>query len=134
MVDLNPISTKTSSQLAYFKKHSSAATSFCISISSPNPGAHVVIVGGTHGNEPAGVKAIIALHHALGNGKVRLNQGKISFLLGNPNAYEKDIRYIDHDLNRHFNKREASSVEGRRALEIKRFLKETTNSVILSII
>jgi succinylglutamate desuccinylase len=95
-----------------------------MSISSPNSGAHVVIVGGTHGNEPGGVKAMVELHRAFGSGKVRLNRGKISFLLGNPNAYEKDIRYIDHDLNRHFNKREASSVEGRRALEIKRFLKD----------
>ena len=93
-------------------------------ISSPNPGAHVVIVGGTHGNEPGGVKAIVELHRAFGCDKVRLNQGKISFLLGNPKAYEKDVRYIDHDLNRHFKKREASSVEGQRALEIKSFLKD----------
>jgi succinylglutamate desuccinylase len=121
---LNLISTETTSQLAYFKKHSSGATPFCMPISSPNPGPHVVIVGGTHGNEPGGVKAIVELHRAFGSGKVRLNQGKISFLLGNPNAYEKDIRYVDYDLNRHFNKREASSVEGRRALEIKRFLKD----------
>jgi succinylglutamate desuccinylase len=70
-----------------------------------------------------GVKAIVELHRAFGSGKVSLNQGKISFLLGNPNAYEKDIRYIDYDLNRHFNKRESSSVEGQRAREIKRFLK-----------
>ncbi len=123
-VDLNPISTETTTQLAYFKRHSSGLTPFCMSISSPNPGAHVVIVGGTHGNEPGGVKAIVDLHRFFGSGKVRLNRGKISFLLGNPNAYEKDIRYIDYDLNRHFNKREASSVEGRRALEIKRFLKD----------
>jgi len=93
-------------------------------ISSTNPGAHVVIVGGTHGNEPAGVNAIVELHRAFGCGKLRLNQGKISFLLGNSKAYEKDIRYIDHDLNRHFKKREASSVEGRRALEIKSFLND----------
>jgi succinylglutamate desuccinylase len=93
-------------------------------ISSPNPGTHVVIVGGTHGNEPGGVNAIVELHRAFGCGKVRLNQGKISFLLGNPNAYNNDVRYIDHDLNRHFNRRDASTVEGRRALEIKSFLND----------
>jgi succinylglutamate desuccinylase len=119
---LNRISTETSSQLAYFKKHSSGATPFCMPISSPNPGPHLAIVGGTHGNEPGGVNAMVELHRALGSGKVRLNQGKISFLLGNPGAYEKDLRYIDHDLNRQFSKRDASTVEGRRALEIKRFL------------
>jgi len=50
-------------------------------ISSPNLGAHVVIVGGTHGNEPGGVNAIVELHRAFGSGKVRLNQGKIILLM-----------------------------------------------------
>ena len=102
-----------------------------MSISSPNPGPHVVIVGGTHGNEPGGVKAIVELHRAFESGKVSLNQGKISFLLGNPNAYEKDVRYIDHDLNRHFIRRYASTVEDKRVLEIKRFLND--NNDIMSV-
>ena len=93
-------------------------------ISSPNPGPHLVIVGGTHGNEPGGVKAMVELHRAFGCGQVKLTRGKISFLLGNPNAYEKDVRYIDYDLNRHFIQRDSSTVEGQRALEIKRFLND----------
>jgi succinylglutamate desuccinylase len=121
---MNQISTESKSQLAYFKKHTVGSTPFCMNISSPNPGAHVAIVGGTHGNEPGGVKAIVELHRAHGSGKVELTRGKISFLLGNPNAYEKDVRYIDHDLNRHFIKRDASTVEGQRAQEIKRFLND----------
>ena len=81
----------------------------------------MVIVGGTHGNEPGGVKAIVELHRSLNCGQVMLKRGKISFLLGNPKAFEKDVRYIDSDLNRHFNKLDPSKVEGERALEIKSF-------------
>ena len=102
------ISTETISQLAYFKRHTSGSTPFCMCISSPNPGAHVVIVGGTHGNEPGGVKAIVQLHRAFRNREIALNRGKISFLLGNPKAYEKDLRYIDSDLNRMFVKQDPS--------------------------
>ncbi len=87
-------------------------------VSSPNPGAHVVIVGGTHGNEPGGVKAIVELHRAFRYGTVRLNQGKISFLLGNPKAYEKNVRYIDSDLNRVFVKHDPSDAVAVFLLEV----------------
>ena len=62
-------------------------------ISSLNPGAHVVLVGGAHGNEPAGVKAIVQRHRAFRNGEIALNQGKISFLLGNPKSAKDDHGY-----------------------------------------
>ena len=107
--------------LDYFRRHAAGPTPYCMHLASPNPGAHVVIVGGTHGNEPGGVKAIVQLHRAFRNGEIRLNRGKISFLLGNPKAYEKDVRYIDSDLNRVFVKQAPSSVEGKRALEIEAF-------------
>ena len=107
--------------LNYFHRHSSSFIPYCMQIVSPNPGAHVVIVGGTHGNEPGGVKAIVELHRDFKCGKIMLKRGKISFLLGNPKAFEKDVRYIDSDLNRHFNKLDPSKVEGERTLEIKAF-------------
>ena len=113
--------------LDYFKRHTSGSTPFCMHISSSNPGAHVVIVGGTHGNEPGGVKAIVQLHRAFRNGEISLKRGKISFLLGNPKAYEKDVRYIDSDLNRIFVKQAPPSVEGKRALEIEAFLRDHDN-------
>jgi succinylglutamate desuccinylase len=108
--------------LNYFHRHSSVSIPYCMQIASPNPGPHVVITGGTHGNEPAGVKAIVELHHDITCNRVGLKRGKISFLLGNPKAFEKDVRYLDCDLNRHFTKPDASKVEGVRALEIKAFL------------
>ena len=108
--------------LDYFRRHAGGPTPYCMHLASLNPGAHVVIVGGTHGNEPGGVKAIVQLHRAFRNGEITLNRGKISFLLGNPKAYQKDVRYIDSDLNRVFVKQAPSSVEGKRALEIDAFL------------
>jgi len=121
---LKRISTETISQLAYFKRHTSGSTPFCMHISSPNPGAHLVIVGGTHGNEPGGVKAIVQLHRVFRNREIALNRGKISFLLGNPKAYEKDLRYIDSDLNRMFVKQDPSTVEGKRAAQIEAFFED----------
>ncbi len=110
--------------LDYFRRHAAGSTPFCMHISSPNPGTHAVIVGGTHGNEPGGVKAIVQLHRAFRNGEIALNRGRISFLLGNPKAFKKNVRYIDSDLNRVFVKQDPSTVEGQRALEIEAFLED----------
>jgi succinylglutamate desuccinylase len=117
--------------LEYFKWHSSGPIPFCIQISSPNPGDHVVIVGGTHGNETAGVKAMVQLHQAFLSDDITLRQGKISFLLGNPQAYQQDVRYVNTDLNRAFDLLDASTVEGRRANEISAFLKSNNEIRVL---
>jgi len=110
--------------LDYFEKHSTGPLPFCIQISSPNPGNHVVIVGATHGNEPSGVKAMVDLHQALESGKLRIQKGRISLLIGNPRAYERNVRYVDYDLNRAFDGRQRSAAEGKRAREIKRFFED----------
>ena len=107
--------------LEYFKRHSTGPLPFCIQISSPNPGDHVVIVGATHGNEPSGVEAMVYLHQALESGKLRIQKGRISLLIGNPGAFERNVRYVDYDLNRAFDGRQRSAAEGKRAREIERF-------------
>jgi succinylglutamate desuccinylase len=110
--------------LDYFRRNATPSIPFCIKISSPDPGDHVVIVGGTHGNEPAGVKAIVQLHRTFRNGDIALDRGKISFLLGNPEAFQKAVRYVDNDLNRAFVNQDRLSVEGKRALEIETFFRD----------
>jgi len=110
--------------LDYFEKHSTGPLPFCIQISSPNSGNHVVIVGATHGNEPSGVKAMVDLHQALESGKLRMQKGRISLLIGNPGAYERNVRYVDYDLNRAFDGQKRSAAEGKRAREIKRFFED----------
>lgn len=116
-----PSSGTNAHNLDYFKRHANGPLPFCIQISSPNPGDHVVIVGATHGNEPSGVRAMVNLHQALDSGKLNIQKGIISLLVGNPRAYERDVRYIDYDLNRAFDGQKRSAAEGKRAREIKRF-------------
>jgi len=122
---MSPSSGPTAHNLEYFKRHANGPIPFCIQISAPNPGDHVVIVGATHGNEPSGVKAMVQLHQALESGEIRIKKGRISLLLGNPQAYERDVRYVDGDLNRAFDGQKRSTVEGQRALEIKRFFEDS---------
>jgi succinylglutamate desuccinylase len=106
----------------YFKKHRNCELPYCIEVAADQAGDHVVIVGGTHGNEPAGVNAMVGFHRRLKDGEIKLNNGKVSLLLGNPQAYEKDRRHIDRDLNRSFGDPDDAALEGRRAGEIIAYL------------
>ncbi len=108
--------------LAYFQKHNNCELAYCIEAASNRKGKHVVVVGATHGNEPAGVKAMVAFHRQVQNGEVQLESGKVSLLLGNPDAYIKDQRYVDRDLNRSFDMSDSTTIEGRRAAEIIQYL------------
>ena len=114
--------------LKYFQKQSSCELPYCIEVLADKEGQHVVVVGGTHGNEPAGVKAIVAFHRQLKNGEIQLDSGKVSLLLGNPRAYQKDRRYIERDFNRSFDSPGGTTLEGRRAGEIIKYL-ELNNDI-----
>jgi succinylglutamate desuccinylase len=61
----------------------------------------VVIVGGTHGNEKTGVYLVnkfINLKNTLPNFH------DYKFFIGNPKATDQNLRFLDYDLNRSFNK------------------------------
>ena len=63
---------------------------------------NVVVVGGTHGNEYTGVwciKALDANRHSLRKDFPSL---RVSTLLGNPEAFMRNKRFVDTDLNREF--------------------------------
>ncbi len=66
-------------------------------------GTEIVFVAGIHGNEKAPVDALS-----------RLN---VPFMMGNPQALSKNVRYIDEDLNRTFGKR-GVTYERQRAKEL----------------
>jgi succinylglutamate desuccinylase len=93
-----------------------------------HPGPSVLIVGGTHGNEPMGVKIIQALKKELKHQKIN---GEIILMIGNPSAVEKKVRAVDCDFNRLFGDEaklkkktvEALLKEEVRALEIMPLLK-----------
>jgi aspartoacylase len=60
----------------------------------------VFVVGGTHGNERTGVTLV---QHWLQNpADVQRQTFTTQLLLGNPEAIQKNIRFIDRDLNRSF--------------------------------
>jgi succinylglutamate desuccinylase len=112
--------------LAYFRKQTNCQLPYCIEVASNREGPHVVVVGATHGNEPTGVMAMVAFHRRMQTGDVQLESGKVSLLLGNPQAYEQDRRYVDRDLNRSFNEPVSSLNEGQRAGDIIQYLEQNT--------
>lgn len=63
----------------------------------------IVFVAGLHGNETASIKA--------------LTENNINFILGNPRAYEQNLRFTEKDLNASFGLPD-DSYESRRAKEI----------------
>lgn len=68
------------------------------------PGPLFVCVGGMHGNESAGVKAIELLLkmievEPITNPDFKF-RGHFLGLLGNPKAYARNVRYIERDMNR----------------------------------
>ena len=117
--------------LAYFQQQNNCELPYCIEVASDREGEHVVVVGGTHGNEPAGARAMVSFHRQLQNGEIKLKSGKVSLLLGNPGAYQKDRRYIDKDLNRSYDDPERATLEGRRAGEIIEYLDGNNDIVAL---
>lgn len=64
------------------------------------PGAPtLIVVGGLHGNEPAGVEASKRVSRVLAPRADRL-QGAVVFLVGNLQALALGRRFVDRDLNR----------------------------------
>jgi hypothetical protein len=62
-------------------------------------GPVVVVIAGVHGNEPAGVYAILDLLDSLNETSPDFC-GKVIGLAGNLAALKNNVRYIDRDLNR----------------------------------
>lgn len=70
-------------------------------IDSGHEGPHIWVVGAVHGNEAVGAVVISELlEYALVEPLIQ--RGQLTLLIGNPNAFLADLRYIDQDLNRAF--------------------------------
>jgi len=63
------------------------------------PGPTLIVIGGLHGNEPAGPAAMRSVADALESERVGL-RGDLLLLLGNVRALESGVRFLDRDLNR----------------------------------
>jgi predicted deacylase len=66
---------------------------------SREPGPTMVVVGGIHGNEPAGVIAVQRVLRALQRTQPAM-RGRLLGLGGNLRGLAQDVRYLDRDLNR----------------------------------
>jgi succinylglutamate desuccinylase len=62
-------------------------------------GPLIILIGGLHGNELTGIKAIERVFNKIREDNLEIH-GKIIGLKGNKKAIEKKERYIDYDLNR----------------------------------
>lgn len=62
-------------------------------------GPLIILIGGLHGNELTGIKAIERVFNKIREDNLEIH-GRIIGLKGNKKAIEKKERYIDYDLNR----------------------------------
>ncbi|MEE8525222.1 MAG: succinylglutamate desuccinylase/aspartoacylase family protein [Thermoanaerobaculia bacterium] len=68
-------------------------------LDGPRSGPTLVLIGGLHGNEPAGVLAQQRIFATLAAG-AGLDRGRLIGLAGNLAALSRNQRYLDYDLNR----------------------------------
>lgn len=105
-----------------------------------NPGPLLIVFGGMHGNEPAGIRAIemmgrMLIIEPITNPEFQYN-GTFLGLIGNLQAYRKKQRFIKKDLNRSFTKENIEIVESKpeeeledELLEIKQILQVVRETI-----
>ena len=77
---------------------------------SGKQGPCLIMIGGVHGNEASGVKALSKVCHELQESKTEL-QGSFYALKGNLAALAQQKRYLDTDLNRLWNRKIIKEVQ-----------------------
>jgi succinylglutamate desuccinylase len=109
-------------------RHDPAILPYCIETDSGNLGPHIVIFGATHGNEKVGVKASIDYIKHLEKNHIKLKKGKISWIIGNPKAFETGDRFVDFNMNRAYNLELGNSYEEDRVKEIRKYFENSSKS------
>lgn len=84
-------------------------------LSGPEPGPSVVIMGSVHGDEPCGPAAFERILPTL-----RLKRGTATFVIGNPRALAAGKRFTEANLNRMFREDALLSPEKRASYEYAR--------------
>ncbi len=79
----------------------------------------LLIISGTHGNE---INPIWAVDKFKKISESNYRDENIEFIIGNPNAYKKGMRYIDVDLNRSFNINKESNIKNLYEIERAEYL------------
>ena len=93
------------------------------------PGPHVVVIGGTHGDERTGIEVVKSLRPMFANEKKTVEKGKLTLILGNEEAIRlvKRATRPEHNLNRLFTEEHVAGpvldfYESRRAHELAKIL------------
>ena len=89
----------STAQLKPVSQFATPAAHLVASIRGSLPGPTLIILGGIHGNEPAGVLAVNRVWHRMQQRSAAL-RGEVVLLRGNTRALEQRVRYINADLNR----------------------------------
>ena len=76
-------------------------------VRASEPGAMLIVLGGIHGNEPAGLHALEPL------ADLALEAGDFVALSGNRAALAEGVRYLDRDLNRGWSPEALAALPGR---------------------
>lgn len=70
---------------------------------SGRSGKHLLVLGAVHGDEPCGTYACKRLMEEIEQGFLKLKTGKVTFIpICNPDAYDKNVRFVEQNLNRVF--------------------------------
>ena len=103
----------STAQLKRENQFARPAAHLIASIRGSLPGPTLIILGGIHGNEPAGVLAAERVWLRMQKRRAAL-RGEVVLLRGNTRALEQRVRYINADLNRQW------TTENVRAAELER--------------
>jgi len=121
----------------FFENNQNTSLPYAVKIDSGKPGKHVVILGATHGNEKVGVRFARQSILRFKRNPSLLRQGSITFILANPKAFAKSIRYIDTDLNRAFlpdSELDTSNVyEHHRVKEIREYFTKNKPDLLIDL-
>ncbi len=111
-------------------------------VAGTQPGVHVVVLGGVHGDEKTGIEAVECLKNMFTDGeknadnKMRVEKGKLTLILGNVEAIKIGKRGTtpEHNLNRMFSDKHLAGpvldfYESRRAHELAPILKSADISL-----
>jgi succinylglutamate desuccinylase len=83
----------------YFKEQQNGPIPFSLDVQHDQTGKHVVFIVGAHGNEPGAIIAAQKLHTDLITRPELMLNGKVSFILGNPEAVRRNQKFISRIKN-----------------------------------
>lgn len=94
---------------------------WCVDIGKKDAKYTVAFGSAIHGNETGSLPAVLSLLAELNEESEQLN-GRYLFFIGNPAAVQAGCRFVERDLNRCFDLKESTTLEGKRSHELARLL------------